>query len=368
MLYLAIELVSLPSYILTGFRRGDQRASEAALKYVIYGAAASGLMLYGFSLLYGLTGTLCLTEIGPKLVAAADGTFPAQLAIAMAALLSLVGFAFKVAAVPFHAWCPDVYEGAPTPFVAFLSVAPKIAGLAALMRFLCVGFGLHDNIFSPGIFPWQVIIGIISIATMTLGNLAALAQDNIKRMLAYSSIAHAGYLLMGLSVGTEDAMRAIMLYLPIYLLMNMGIFLAVIAIRAHTNSEQISAFRGLGSTNPLLAVSVCIFLFSLVGIPPFAGFIAKFYVFLAAIKTELNFFYVLAAIAVINSVISLFYYARIARAMFFEQPTEERTQTWRVNLISAIIIVLLVIPTILLGIYWVPLAEIIENTGALLGI
>ena len=366
MIFLAIELISLPSYVLTGFRRGDRRTSEAALKYVIYGAAASGLMLYGFSLIYGLTGTLALAEIGPGLVAAADGSLPAQLGVAIAALLSIAGFGFKVAAVPFHMWCPDVYEGAPTPFVAFLSVAPKAAGLAALLRFLVVGYGFQDGFFGAGAFPWQALIGVMAIATMTIGNLAALPQDNVKRLLAYSSIAHAGYLLMGIAAGTPDAMRALMLYLPIYLIMNMGAFLAIMAVRARTGSESIEAYRGLGSTSPWLAAGLAIFLFSLVGIPPFAGFIAKFYLFLAVLRTELPFFYFLALVAVLNSVVSLFYYARIVKAMFLEQP-EGAAAHWRPDPASAGILAALAVPTLILGIWWVPLASWVQRTAAMLG-
>ncbi len=366
MIFVAIELVSLPSYILTAFRRGDKRTSEAALKYVIYGAGASGLMLYGFSLIYGLTGTLALSEVGPGLVAAADGSLPAQVTVAIAALLSIVGLCFKVAAVPFHMWCPDVYEGGPTPFVAFLSVAPKAAGMAALLRFVVVGYGFQDGLFAVGAFPWQVIIALMAIATMTIGNLAALPQSNVKRLLAYSSIAHAGYLLMGVAVGTPDAMRAVMLYLPIYLLMNMGAFLAVMAVRARTGSESITAYRGLGSTSPFLAVALAIFLFSLVGIPPFAGFIAKFYLLLAVLKTGMPFFYFLAVVAVVNTAISLFYYARIARAMFLEQPAEE-VRPWRVDPASAGILAALAVPTLALGVFWAPLAGFVERTAALLG-
>ena len=369
MIFLAIELVSLPSYILTGFRRGDRRSSEAALKYVVYGAAASGLMLYGFSLVYGLTGTLALADIGPALfAAAADGGIAAQVGVTMAALLSIAGFGFKVAAVPFHMWCPDVYEGAPTPFVAFLSVAPKAAGIAALLRFFFVGFGVQETFMAPGAFPWPAIIGLMAVATMTIGNLAALHQENVKRLLAYSSIAHAGYLLMGLAVGTPEAMRAVMLYLPIYLLMNMGAFLAVMAVRARTGSESVTAFKGLGATCPLIAVPLTVFLFSLVGIPPFAGFIAKFYLFLAVLQTGLPFFYVLAVIAVVNTAISLFYYARIARAMFLEQPAEgavERSE--QLDLASAGLLAVLAVPTLILGVYWAPLAGLVDRTATLLG-
>ncbi|HSW40852.1 MAG TPA: NADH-quinone oxidoreductase subunit N, partial [Acidobacteriota bacterium] len=335
----------------------------AALKYVIFGAAASGLMLYGFSLLYGLTGTLVLADIGGAVAAAAaEGGIAAKIGIAIAMLLSIAGFGYKVAAVPFHMWCPDVYEGAPTPFVAFLSVAPKAAGVAALLRFLAVGFG-GDY---AAVFPWQTLIGVIAVATMTIGNLAALMQDNIKRLFAYSSIAHAGYLLMGVAVGTPEAMRAVMLYLPIYLLMNMGAFFVVMMVRERAGSEFICAYRGLGIRNSLLAVAMSAFLFSLVGIPPFSGFIAKFYLFLAVIKADTAFFYFLALVAVLNSVVSLFYYARIARAMFFEQH-EGTVDFGRLGAVNTGLVTALAVPTLLLGVWWAPLAAMVDRTATLLG-
>ncbi len=368
MLYLALELVSIPSYVLAGFRRGDRRSSEAALKYVVFGAASSGLMLYGFSLLYGLGGTLDLPGLGREIVRrAAEGGLADQFALAAAVLLALAGFAYKVAAVPFHMWCPDVYEGAPTPFTAFLSVGPKAAGFAALLRFLLAGFGAPSALVGLGEFPWPVIIGLISIATMTLGNLAAIPQDNVKRLLAYSSIAHAGYMLMGVAVGSEAAVRAVMLYLPIYLFMNVGAFLAVMAVRERTGSESIAAYRGLGSRSPLLAVTLAVFLFSLVGIPPFAGFIGKFFLFSAVLQTGEPFFYVVAVIGVLNSALSLYYYARIAKACFLEKP-EGETAPVAAPASSAWLLTLLAVPTLLLGVWWGPLMGVIERSSFMFGV
>ncbi len=362
MLYLALEMVSLPSYVLTGFRRGDRRSSEAAIKYVIIGAASSGLMLYGFSLLYGLFGTLDLSGIGigiVRMLSAPPGS--GHVALAVATLLSLAGFAYKIAAVPFHMWCPDVYEGAPTPFTAFLSVGPKAAGMAALLRFFLTAFGVPalGAAGAAGAFPWPVLLGILSMVTMTLGNLAALNQENVKRMLAYSSIAHAGYMLMAVAVGSTEAIRAVMLYLPIYLLMNMGAFLAVMAVRERTGSELLSAYRGLGSRSPYLAITLAIFLFSLTGIPPFGGFIGKFYLFAAVLKEGSPFFNVLAVVGVLNSVISLYYYARIVKVSFLEKAGEGEsalalTAPWQTML------TVLAVPTLLLGIYWGPLAALVE--------
>jgi NADH-quinone oxidoreductase subunit N len=366
MLYLALELVSIPSYILAGFRHGDRRASEAALKYVIFGAAASGLMLYGFSLLYGLTGTLDLPGIGKAVVQRGlSGGVDTQLLVVVAVLLSLAGFAYKIAAVPFHMWCPDVYEGAPTPFVAFLSVAPKAAGFAALLRFFLSGFGTPTGFPAAGEFPWPLLLGGLAVATMTVGNLAAISQDNVKRLLAYSSIAHAGYLLMAVAVGSKLAIQGVLLYLPIYLLMNMGAFLVVMEVRARTGSESIAAYRGLSARSPYLAIVMAVFLFSLTGIPPFAGFIGKFFLFAAALQTKSPFFYVVAVIGVLNSVISLYYYARIVRACFLEKPAEGAAMV-RVGSPATAMLAVLAVPTLILGIWWGPLLGVVEKAGAVL--
>ncbi|MBP6875330.1 MAG: NADH-quinone oxidoreductase subunit N [Candidatus Eisenbacteria bacterium] len=378
MIYLALEMVSMPSYILTGFRRGDRPSSEAALKYVVYGAASSGIMLYGFSLLYGLTGTLDLAGIGRALAQIMrEGSSAHALGVTVAALASLVGFGYKVAAVPFHMWCPDVYQGAPTPFVAFLSVGPKAAGFAALLRFVIAGFG---SVAAPaaghataaatgaiaGTFPWPALIGVLSIATMTVGNLIAISQENVKRLLAYSSIAHAGYMLMAVAVGTEPAVRAVMLYLPIYLFMNMGAFLAVMAVRASTGDERIAAFRGLGSRSPFLAISLAVFLFSLTGLPPLAGFIGKFFLFASLIRTGSAFFYVVALIGVLNSVVSLYYYVRIVRAMFLEKAEAGERAPLALARPTATLLAVCAVPTILLGVWWGPLMSLIDRAAMLI--
>jgi NADH-quinone oxidoreductase subunit N len=364
MIYLALEMVSLPSYILTGFRRGDRRSSEAAVKYVIIGAISSGLMLYGFSLLYGLFGSLDLGRIGQGITAMLAGQVTMQhLALAVAALLSLAGFAYKVAAVPFHMWCPDVYEGAPTPFTAFLSVGPKAAGMAALLRFFLTAFG-EPVAGAVGGFPWPVLLGILAMVTMTVGNLAALNQENVKRMLAYSSIAHAGYMMMAVAVGSRGAIEAVMLYMPIYLLMNTGAFLAVMAVRERNGSELITAYRGLGTRSPFLAITLAIFLFSLTGIPPFAGFIGKFYLFAAVLKTGTPFFNLVAVVGVLNSVVALYYYARIVRASFLDK-AEAGDEVVVVTSPSQALLTVLAVPTLVLGIWWGPLAGLIERSSML---
>lgn len=367
MVVLALELTSLPSYILAGFRRGDRRSSEAALKYVIFGAGASGLMLYGFSLLYGMAGTLDLSALGPALNAkAAGGSVVVRAGIALAALLSIAGFGYKVAAVPFHQWCPDVYEGAPTPVTAFLSVGPKAAGIVALLRFVVVGFDASVATPPAGGLPWPMLLGILAIATMTLGNLAAVPQDNVKRLLAYSSIAHAGYLLMGVAVGTPEAIQAVMVYAPIYLLMNLGAFLAVLAVREKTGNETVADYRGLGNRSPLLALALAIFLFSLTGLPPFAGFIGKFYLFAAVMQAKTPFFYVLAIVGVLNSVVSLFYYARLVKAMFLEaSPTGAPAVPMPAA--ATFLLALLAIPTLILGVWWSPLATLAAKAAGIAG-
>src|SRR3954468_20405817 len=294
MVYLSIEMVSLVSYVLTSFRRADRKANEAALKYVIYGGVASGVMLYGISILYGLFGTTRVTGaggIGAQLadvtsrlfLAHAFGGQPAaQLALVVAVIFVLAGVGYKIASVPFHMWCPDVYEGAPTPFTAFLSVGPKAAGFAVAIRFFFAAFERQvpgGGYVAVTELPWPAIIGIISAITMTLGNLTAIVQTNLKRMLAYSSIAHAGYLLMGLAAASTAGVQSILVYLIVYVLMNVGAFLVIIVVSRATGGEEVGDFRGLGSKAPIAALAFTVFLFSLTGIPPFAGFVGKYLIF-----------------------------------------------------------------------------------------
>ena len=368
MVYLAIEMVSIVSYVLTGFRRADRRANEAALKYVIYGGVASGVMLYGVSLLYGLFGTTRVIGdggIGAQIgdvtqrlfqAHAFGGQPAAQLALAMAVVFVLAGIGYKIASVPFHMWCPDVYEGAPTPFTAFLSVGPKAAGFAVAIRFFFAAFErqLPGGGFSAtSDLPWPAIIGIISAITMTLGNLTALNQTNMKRLFAYSSIAHAGYLLMGLAAASAAGVRSILVYLVIYVLMNVGAFLVVIVVARETGRENIADFRGLGTRAPIAALTLTVFLFSLTGIPPFAGFTGKYLLFSAIVDKGGFWNVVLAIIGVVNSAISLFYYARIVKTMYFEEAIDERPLS--VPGLYTGVLVALAIPILVLGLYWGPL-------------
>ncbi len=351
MAYLALEMVSLVSYVVVGFRRRNAASAEASLKYVIFGGVASGVMLFGLSLLYGMTGATEFAAVRTALIAAGPGALAIQI---LAVVFVLAGFGYKIASVPFHMWCPDVYEGAPTPITAFLSVGPKAAGFALLIRFF-VG-AVPDEAQLLGA-PWAVLIGVISAATMTLGNLAAILQANVKRMLAYSSIAHAGYLLMALCVFTREGEQAILFYLCAYLLMNLGAFIVVIGFSEAGLGENIESYRGVGVRAPLIAAVFAIFLFSLTGIPPMAGFIGKFYLFAAVLKKGGMFFTVLAVIGIVNSAISLYYYARILKEMFFQKGETEAPLA--IATVHRTLAFALAVPTIALGIYWAPLIDYI---------
>ncbi|MBN1944269.1 MAG: NADH-quinone oxidoreductase subunit N [Bradymonadales bacterium] len=361
MMYLSLELVSIPSYVLAGFKQGDRRSSEAALKYVIYGGVASGLTLFGFSLLYGLAHTLDVAQVGHQLAALQYG--PATLlALVVALVLSLAGFAYKVAGVPFHMWAPDVYEGAPTPFTAFLSVGPKAAGFAVLIRFLLTAFGDPAG----ATVPWNLILAIMAALTMTVGNLTALVQNNLKRLLAFSSIAHAGYLLMAVAVGSWDAVRAVELYLVFYMLMNLGAFLCVQVVRDRVGSEQMAAYVDLRARSPLLALLLAVFLLSLIGLPPLAGFVGKFYLFAAVLQARSALYYVLALIGVLNSAIALYYYARVLRAMYLEKsPADQLQPSFSLSPATTALLLLLAVPTLLLGIFWFPLADALTGAATL---
>jgi NADH-quinone oxidoreductase subunit N len=304
-LYIALELQSLTLYIIAAFRRDHVKSSEAGLKYFVLGALSSGLLLYGISLIYGFAGTISFPALAT--------TFASTISIG--AVFGLVfiaaGLAFKVAAVPFHMWTPDVYEGAPTPVTAFLAVAPKAAAVGLLIRVMMGPFG-------PIIGEWQQIIVFVSIASMILGAVAAISQTNIKRLMAYSSIGHVGYLLIGLAPGTESGIQAIMVYLAIYLFMTVGTFAVILAMRSKGIAvEKIDDLKGLARTRPGMALAMAVFMFAMAGIPPLAGFFGKFYVFMAAVQAGL---YTLAVIGVLASVVGAFYYLRIVKIMYFDEP------------------------------------------------
>ena len=306
-LYMGIELQSLALYVIAAFKRDSLRSTEAGLKYFVLGALSSGMLLYGSSLVYGFAGTTnfdtlakMFTDAGPD----GPGT-----GIIFGIVFILAGLAFKVSAVPFHMWTPDVYEGAPTPVTAFFAVAPKIAALALFMRVMVGPFG-------DLLAQWQQIVVFISVASMILGAFAAINQRNIKRLMAYSSIGHVGFALVGLAVGNEAGVRAVLIYLTIYLFMNVGTFACILAMRRGGRMvEGIDDLAGFGKTHPMAALALTIFMFSMAGIPPLAGFFGKLYVFLAAIEAQL---YGLAIIGVLTSVVGSFYYLRIIRIMYFD--------------------------------------------------
>jgi NADH-quinone oxidoreductase subunit N len=349
MLYLSLEMVSVASYIMVGYLRGDRQSNEASLKYILFGAVSTGSMLYGITLLFGLTGSTNLHAI-QKTLAAGAGSGANALTLLVATALLLAGFGFKTAAVPFHFWCPDVYTGAPTPVTAFLSVAPKAAGFATLVRFFFSG--LTDPAGTAGgaplaVFDWSYLLLLVSIVTMTLGNIAALRQDNLKRMLAYSSIAHAGYMFMGAVVVTSEGLQAILIYLITYLFMNLGAFLVVIEIYNRTGSFDLGDYRGLYRRSPFLAGAMTIFLLSLMGIPPFAGFFGKLFVFGAAVNRNLAWF---ALVGALNSVIAVYYYARVIRAMVID-PAQDTTAI-RLPWSSVALVWIMLVPTIGMSLVW----------------
>ena len=306
-LYVALELQNLALYVVASFDRDSVRSSEAGLKYFVLGALSSGMLLYGASLIYGFTGTTAFADL-TKLVS--GGAVPST-GVIIGLVFVVVGLAFKVSAVPFHMWTPDVYEGAPTPVTAFFAVAPKVAALALFVRFMIAPFG-------PLIGEWRQIIIFLSIASMVLGAFAAIAQQNIKRLMAYSSIGHVGYALIGLAAGTANGIRGLLVYMTIYLFMTVGTWAVILCMRRDGRMlEGISDLAGLSRSQPGLALALAIFMFALSGIPPTAGFFAKLYVFLAAIDAKLTG---LAVIGVVTSVVSAFYYLRVVRVMYFDEP------------------------------------------------
>ena len=309
-IYAGLELMALSIYVLTGFMQHNGSSNEASMKYVILGAFSSGILLYGISLVYGLTGT---TQLG-DIAAAIKSQESLDIALVLAIIFMIAGFGFKVAAVPFHMWAPDVYEGAPTSITAFMSVGPKAAAFAALLRVFIYGLGSVST-------SWTTLIAALSVATMAVGSIIAISQTNIKRMLAYSSIAHAGYALLGLVAGGTDGIASVMLYMLIYAFMNMGIFGTIIIMRkGNFKGENIEDYTGLSKVNKGAALLMLIFLFSLAGIPPTAGFVGKFYIFMALIRTG---HISLAVIGVMMSVVSAYFYIRIVMLMYMKEPVRE---------------------------------------------
>lgn len=364
LIYLSLELLSLSSYVLSGFTKLRERNSEAALKYLLYGAVSSGLMLFGISIVYGLTGSTNLYVINSLIQGPHINLFTLSLAV----ILIFVGIGYKISSAPFHFWTPDVYEGAPITITAFLSVASKAAGFALLIRFIKITFVSYVNENGEwtliNVFDWQSVLIAISILTMTLGNFSALWQSNLKRMLAYSSIAHAGYLLLGLVVLSNQGLLAILIYFIVYLLMNLGAFLVVMLIANKTNSEEIDDYNGIGYTSPLLGVSLAIFLISLTGLPPTAGFIGKLYLFVALVDAKMI---TVAVIALLNSVVSLYYYVRVLKHMYLTKATES-TPSIVPSFADKLLVLVLVIPVLIFGIYFTPLVNLAKSCLFIIGL
>jgi len=366
MIVLAMELTSYSSYILAGYTKEATDSSEASLKYIIYGATSSGVMLYGISILFGLSGAMNYAGMNHALALNA----PNYYALLIATIFIVVGFGYKISAVPFHFWTPDVYEGAPITITAFLSVASKAAGFALMMRFFKVIF-IDTTILAlpPGTwvslyhFDWNKLLVILSVLTMTLGNLVAVWQDNLKRLLAYSSIAHAGYMLMGVVLLSDKGIAAVLIYFIMYLFMNLGAFFVVMLVANKTGSEDISAYRGLGYRSPVLGVAMALFLVSLTGLPPTAGFVGKFYLFAAVLDAKWIW---LAVVGAINTVVSLYYYARVLRYMFLRDP-EDHSEHLPLRWIEVLMLLALAIPTLFFGLYFTPIVDLANSSIQMFG-
>ena len=344
--FVALELLSIPAYLMATWRKRDLKSNEAGLKYYLNGVFATALMLYGMSLLFGVAGSTVLSEINASL--AEEGSAPI---ISLGVVLVIVGFAFKVSAVPFHLWAPDTYEGAPTPVTAFLAVAAKGAGFVALMNLIFVGFWSQSAVYAPALW-------ILAALTMTVGNLTALRQDNLIRLMAYSGVAQAGFMLAALAVAGENldvaatSVGAVVTYLIIYAAMNLGAFAIIIIVARRTANADVSSFNGLFQWSPALAVTMTIFLASLAGIPPLGGWFAKFGVFTAIIQADVWWAYVLAGFAAINTVIGFGYYGKLASRMWFEEaPTEFSTEPIRIPFALQAALGMTAVATIAFGVY-----------------
>ncbi|MBF0283106.1 MAG: NADH-quinone oxidoreductase subunit NuoN [Magnetococcales bacterium] len=313
-LYLGLELMSLSIYVLAASRRDNALSNEAGLKYFVLGSVASGLLLYGISLLYGVTGSTQFVEIQRFL--AGEGLEHSRMVINLGVTLVLAGLSFKVAAAPFHMWAPDVYEGAPTPVTAFMAAMPKVAAFSAFYR-------VFVEAFAPMHAYWSNVFQLVALLSLAVGAIAAIAQSNLKRMLAYSSIGHVGYILIGLVAGGDMGHQGVLVYLTIYVFMNIGAFGLILMLNKEGIGDNIEDFKGLGHKRPMLALLMAIFMFSMAGIPPLAGFIGKLYIFMAAVKAG---YLALAIAGVIFSAIGAFYYIRVVKVIYFDQPREEAFQ------------------------------------------
>ncbi|MBI4358757.1 MAG: NADH-quinone oxidoreductase subunit N [Candidatus Omnitrophica bacterium] len=348
MVFLTIESVSLTSFLLVGFQKFDKASSEASLKYVLFGAISSATMLFGMSLLFGITGTIDLVKMGEILLLSTNHAIQTMGLIGMTLLL--VGIGFKISVVPFHMWAPDVYQGAPTPVAGFLTVAPKALGFAVLARVFLSAF--------PNLVPkWTLLLQLLAVVTMTVGNIIAISQTDVKRLLAYSSIAQAGYILVGFVLPNELGLQAVLIYIVAYLFTNLGAFFTVVAIERNLGSNQLEMYNGLAIRSPLLALALTLFLLSLTGIPPLAGFIAKVYIFSAAISANA----IALAIAIaLNSAVAAYYYFKVVRAMYLVPPLASEKLKNPFSIKIAVVASLLGL--FLIGLWPAPLIRMVEQS------
>ncbi len=358
-MFLGLELMVLPGYVMAGYHKSDGYSTEGAIKYFLLGSFSSAILLFGLAWVWGLTGTTRIAGVSDALVGVANGTVPFAPALALGLAFLTTGVAFKIAAVPFHYWTPDAYQGSPTPVTGYLSVGPKIGAFALIIR-------LFADALGPLAADWNVVIMVLAALTMTLGNLVALAQDNVKRMLAYSSIAHTGYMLVGFAAfgaGEEQGMQGLLYYGAAYAFMNLGAFAVIAAIQKRTGvTSNLSTFAGLVRREPTLALLMTLFLLSLTGIPPTAGFFGKFYVILAAVEVG-GWFNVLAVLAVLNAAIAAFYYLRVVVYMFMREPATEQPALRHGRLVWTGLAVATVM-TIVLGLFPETMLTIVGNAAA----
>ncbi|MDX2128389.1 MAG: NADH-quinone oxidoreductase subunit N [Chloroherpetonaceae bacterium] len=360
MMYLSLELVSLSSYVLTGYLKGNIRSSEASLKYIIYGSVSSGLMIYGISILYGLTGVTNIYAISDFLrIHDVD-----SVALLLSLLLIMGGFGYKIGAVPFHFWSPDVYEGAPTPVTAFLSVGSKAAGFAMLIRFLRVSFPSGANEIG---LDWVGLLSLLALTSMILGNFVAVWQTNVKRILAYSSIAHAGYILLGVLVADDLGTQAVLFYLTAYTVMNIGAFFVIILISNKIGSDDINDYKGLGKRMPILAAALTVFLISLTGLPPTVGFIGKYMIF-SALLSKGSTFVLLATAGILTSVVSLYYYFKIPLNMYLKESESGNQSPIEFGILQNALVSFLMIMIFVMGVYFAPLSNLAKYSVSILGL
>jgi len=350
MIFIGLEMASIPCYVLAGYAYEDVKSNESGIKYFLLGAFSSALLLYGMSFLYGTCGSTFLADIGRALTASTH-----RLLLMGAFGVFLAGLTFKMTIVPFHMWVPDTYEGSPTPVAAFFSVVSKTAGFVILIRVLAY---FREGFVSLNI-DWTYVLSVLCVLTMIVGTVIGVVQTNVKRLLAYSSIAHAGYLLIGICAGTRAGTSAIVIYLFTYVFMSIGAFSVVTAVSRTTKGDDLSDFKGLNRKSPTLAAAMAVFLLSLAGIPPLAGFVGKFFIFAAAIEERL---YTLAVVGVLTSVVSLFYYCRILNAMYFAKTQESDYASVTITPGMRVGLILMTVFTFLLGLYPVPLIEIARSS------